>query len=31
MILTPDGEVKVEHLSVGDSIVTLGGAERPIV
>jgi hypothetical protein len=31
MILTPGGEVKVEHLSVGDSIVTLGGAERPIV
>jgi hypothetical protein len=31
MILTPAGEVKVEHLSVGDPIVTLGGIERPIV
>ena len=31
MILTPNGEMKVEHLSVGDTIVTLGGKVRPIV
>ncbi len=29
-IATPRGEVPVEHLSVGDTVLTLGGEARPI-
>lgn len=31
LILTESGEVAVEHLAVGDSVVTASGAHRPIV
>jgi hypothetical protein len=30
-ISTPSGEVPIEHLNVGDSVMTLGGAARSIV
>ena len=30
LILTPDGEVPVEELAIGDRVVALAGEERPI-